>query len=160
MDQHKGCSRKEMSMTWLIKSLLSQPPLRPAWQHEVDQYHENGGKARDLKWSESHDDPARDKLIRGLETGFWGDREYHLDMSARQDIVGVAMSLAMSTGVDGSFTQKERQSRTSVLQRLHQQASDDVAPSARLLACEYLGADPISINKRQLSRTRPNKTTR
>lgn len=96
MGQHIGRPRNQMSVTWLIKSLLSQDLLRALWQNEIEQLEASTGRHWDIKWSNDPDN----ELIQELETGFWGKQDFHADAGARQGIVKAAMDATSATKVD------------------------------------------------------------
>lgn len=115
LEQHKGCQREQLSHTWLIKSLLSQPRLRTTWQAEIKQLEKTTSTVWNLKWSDSRADPIRDSLIEALETGIWQGKNYHTDDFARQALVRAVRDATKDFRV--ALDQTPRHERTSVSKR-------------------------------------------
>lgn len=93
VEQHRGCDRKDMDKKWLIRSLLSQELLRGLSQQHVWQSVQKASHRSNSQWFTKPMDIACDELINQLETGFWGNRDYFIDLGAREAIVNAAIQV-------------------------------------------------------------------
>jgi len=96
MHGHRFGQRRDMSHTWLMKSLLSQGALQPWWKSEVKKLEEKTQSTWNIQWY-SGQEPTRDELIKALETGFWKDLDFTKDTKACRAIVAAAMKSTEQT---------------------------------------------------------------
>ncbi|KAK5092487.1 hypothetical protein LTR70_005448 [Exophiala xenobiotica] len=96
MQIHKFGKRRDMSYTWLMKSLLSQSALHSWWKSEVKKLEEETRSTWNIQWYAGQD-LTRDELIKGLETGFWKDLDFTKDTRACRAIVAAAMKSTEQT---------------------------------------------------------------
>lgn len=96
MRDHKFTQRRELSHTWLMKSLLSQPALHSWWKSEVKRLEEKTRSSWNIQW-DAGEEPVRDELIKTLETGFWKGSDLNRDTQACRDIVAAAMKSTEQT---------------------------------------------------------------
>lgn len=82
-----------MDKKWLIRSLLSQELLRGLSQQHVWQSVQKASHRSNSQWFTKPMDIACDELINQLETGFWGNRDYFIDLGAREAIVNAAIQV-------------------------------------------------------------------
>lgn len=96
VEQHRGCNKKDMNKTWLMKSLLSQEPLRDLWQQWIQGSEEITSRWFNAERSIDSIDVALDKLITQLETGYWTDHDYFANPGAREGIMNAVIGSILS----------------------------------------------------------------
>jgi len=95
MRNHK-CERKDVSYTWLMKSLLSQDALQSWWKSEVKKLEEKTQCTWNIQWY-AGEDLTRNDLIKALETGYWMDVDFTRDTGACHALVAAAMKSTEKT---------------------------------------------------------------
>jgi len=96
MQDHKGYSRKLMSHTSYIRSLLSQNAIQESWQAEVRQLEKETKAKWSITWF-AGEDLTRDEIIHDLETGFWGDHDFHRNQEAARGLAAAALKATAPT---------------------------------------------------------------